>query len=120
MDRVDWNAELVRGDGCAPSSWTPEESQVESYEHQDNANVYCQPFPESVSEERDIHSDDDGYHCQHVNRDSDLPAQLTSHGLYSNKGMSVRKIDRVSLRTRQMAQADGGERWLVQGVQQPQ
>jgi aspartyl-tRNA(Asn)/glutamyl-tRNA(Gln) amidotransferase subunit A len=28
-----------------PCSWTPEESEVESYEHQDNANIHCQPFP---------------------------------------------------------------------------
>src|ERR1700691_4935963 len=74
-----------RKKGCAPSSWTPEESKVESCEHQDNANVYCQPFPESVSEKREIHSDDDGYHCHHVKRDSDLPAQLSSHGLYSKE-----------------------------------
>jgi hypothetical protein len=32
----------------------PEESQVESCEHQDNANIRYQPFPESVSEEREI------------------------------------------------------------------
>jgi hypothetical protein len=32
----------------------PEESQVESSEHQDNANIRYQPFPESVSEEREI------------------------------------------------------------------
>jgi hypothetical protein len=35
-------------------SWMPEESQVESCEHQDNANIRYQPFPESVSEEREI------------------------------------------------------------------
>jgi hypothetical protein len=33
-------------------SWMPEESPVESSEHQDNANIHGQPFPESVSEER--------------------------------------------------------------------
>ncbi|MGH6878598.1 MAG: hypothetical protein ACREHV_14645, partial [Rhizomicrobium sp.] len=35
-------------------SQTPEESQVESCEHQDNADIHYQPFPESVSEEHDI------------------------------------------------------------------
>jgi hypothetical protein len=35
-------------------SWTSEESQVESREHQDNANIHDQPFPESVSEESEI------------------------------------------------------------------
>jgi hypothetical protein len=68
--------------GVAPCSWTPEESQVESCEHQDNANIHCQPFPESVSEEREIHTDYDGCHCHHVKRDSDLPAHFSSHGLY--------------------------------------
>jgi hypothetical protein len=54
----------------APSSWTPEESQVESCEHQDNANIHCQPFPESVSEEHDIYTDYDGCHRHHVKHDS--------------------------------------------------
>ena len=53
------NGEDVRGQPC---SWTLEESEVESYEHQDNANIHCQPFPESVSEEREIYTDYDGYH----------------------------------------------------------
>jgi hypothetical protein len=50
-------------------SGTPEESEVKSYEHQDNANIHCQPFPESVSEERQIHTDDYGYR-HHVKHDS--------------------------------------------------
>jgi hypothetical protein len=29
----------------------PEESKVESREHQDNANIHCQPFPGMISEE---------------------------------------------------------------------
>jgi len=55
-----------------PCSWTPEESKVEGYEDQDNANIHCQPFPESVSEERDIYADYDGYHRHHVKHDSYL------------------------------------------------
>jgi hypothetical protein len=35
----------------APCSWTPQESQVKRCEHQDDANIHCQPFPESVSED---------------------------------------------------------------------
>jgi hypothetical protein len=31
----------------AAFSWTPQESEVESQEHQDNADIHCQPFPES-------------------------------------------------------------------------
>jgi hypothetical protein len=56
----------------APCSWTPEESRVESYEHQDNANIRYQPFPESVSEDREIHNDYDGCHRHHVKHNSYL------------------------------------------------
>ena len=58
-------------------SWTPEESQVESYEHQDNANIHCQPFPESVSEEHEIYTDYDGYHRDHVKHVSYLSAHFS-------------------------------------------
>jgi len=67
------NGEDVTGQSC---SWTPEESEVESYEHQDNANIHCQPFPESVSEEREIYTDDDGYHRHHVKHVSYLSAHF--------------------------------------------
>src|SRR5215831_17512238 len=43
-----------------------EESQVESSEHQDNANIHYQPFPESVSEEHEIYTDYNGRHRHHV------------------------------------------------------
>ena len=66
----------------APCSWASEESQIESREHQDNANVRYQPFPESVSEERDIQTNNDCYHCHHVKRDSDLSAHFSLHSLY--------------------------------------
>jgi hypothetical protein len=61
----------------APCSWTPEESQIESSEHQDNANIYCQSFPESVSEERKIYSDYDGRHRHHVKHDNYLSAHFS-------------------------------------------
>jgi hypothetical protein len=63
-------------------SWVSEESQIESREYQDNANVHHQPFPESVSEERDIQTDYDGHHYHEVKRDSDLSAHFSLHGLY--------------------------------------
>jgi hypothetical protein len=44
----------------------PEESQVESKEHQNNANIRHQPFPESVSEEHEIYSDYNGCHRHHI------------------------------------------------------
>jgi hypothetical protein len=61
----------------APCSWTPEESQVESCEQQDNANIHCQPFPEPVSEEHEIYTDYDGCHRHHVKHDSYLSAHFS-------------------------------------------
>jgi hypothetical protein len=43
-----------------------EESQVESDEHQDNADICEQPLQESVSEEREIQTDYDGYHQHRI------------------------------------------------------
>jgi hypothetical protein len=61
----------------APCSWTPQESQVERYEHQDDSNIHCQPFPESVSEEHEIHTGYDGCHRHHVKHDSYLSAHFS-------------------------------------------
>jgi hypothetical protein len=52
-------------------SWRHEKSQVESSEHQNNANIHYQPFPESVSEEHEIYTNYNGYHCRHVKHYSD-------------------------------------------------
>jgi hypothetical protein len=62
----------------APCSWTLEESQVESCEHQDNANIHCQPFPKSVSEEHEIYTDYDGCHRHPVKHASYLSAHFSS------------------------------------------
>jgi hypothetical protein len=62
----------------APCSWTPEESQVESCEHQDNANIRYQPFPESVAEEREIYTDYDGCYHHPVKHDSYPAAHFRS------------------------------------------
>jgi hypothetical protein len=68
----------------ASCSWTPEESQIESYEHQDNANIHSQPFPESVPEEHQIYADYDGYHRHHVKHVSYLSAHFSgSHFEFS-------------------------------------
>jgi len=42
-----------------------QEPEVERSEHEDDANVYRQPFPEVVSEEQDVDSDHDGYQRHH-------------------------------------------------------
>jgi hypothetical protein len=61
-------------------SGTREEPEVESSEHQDNANVHRQPFPEVVSEERDIYTDYDGCHRYRVKHSSDLSAHFSLPG----------------------------------------
>lgn len=71
------SAQSQRKGAIAPCSWTPEESQVESREHQDNANIHCQPFPESVSEEHEIYADYEGCHRHHVKHDSYLSAHFS-------------------------------------------
>jgi hypothetical protein len=71
------SAQSQRRGVIAPYSWTPEESEVESYEYQNNAHIHCQPFPESVSEDHDIHTDYDGYHRHQVKHDSYLFAHFS-------------------------------------------
>src|SRR3981081_4224373 len=71
------SAQSQRKGTIAPCSWTPEEFQVESCEHQDEANIHCQPFPESVSEEHEIYTDYDGCHRHHVKHDSYLFAHFS-------------------------------------------
>jgi hypothetical protein len=59
-------------------SWRSEESQIESCEHQDNADIHDQSFPESVSEEQDIYADYNGCHRYHVKHDSYLSAHFSA------------------------------------------
>ncbi|MGB8075496.1 MAG: hypothetical protein WA592_16505 [Pseudolabrys sp.] len=66
------------------SSIATEKSPVESREHQDNANIHCQPFPEVVSKESEIHTDYDGYHHHHVNHYSYLSARFRHAGADSS------------------------------------
>src|SRR5689334_24784623 len=46
-----------------------QESQVERREYQDDSYIHCQPFPEPVSEEQEIDSDDEGDHQRNVECD---------------------------------------------------
>jgi hypothetical protein len=57
-----------------------EESQVESHEDQDDANIHHQSFPESLPEEREVHDDDGGNHCHQENcaRNSSIQCSSTS------------------------------------------
>lgn len=56
---------------------TSGESQVESGEYQDNSDIHHQPFPDPVSEEQKIYSDDDGYQQHHVKHDICLSYHLS-------------------------------------------
>ena len=59
-------------------SRTPEEQQVQKPEHQNDADVHRQPFPESVSQENEIDADDEGHHRRAVKGQGDLPFMLIS------------------------------------------
>src|SRR5579863_3655703 len=72
------SAQTQRKGAVAPCSWMPQESQVERCEHQDDSNIHCQPFPESVPEEHEIYTDYDGCHRHHVKHASYLSAHFNS------------------------------------------
>jgi hypothetical protein len=56
-----------------------EESQVESGEHQDNANIRDQPFQKSVPEEREIRTNDYGNHGHRIKHASYPAAHFRGH-----------------------------------------
>lgn len=62
-------------------SLVPKESKVESCEHQDNADICDQAFPESVSKEREVYTDYDCYHRHHV-KDHRYPCAHLSKTLF--------------------------------------
>jgi hypothetical protein len=92
------------------SSIATEKSPVESREHQDNANIHCQSFPEVVSKEREIHTDYDGYHHHHVNHYSCLSARFSHAGADSSvlqtfgdpapRGENLKSLGRFPVRVR--------------------
>jgi len=63
----------------ASCSLTPEKSEVESSEHQDNADIHSQTFPESISEEHEIYADYDGCHRHYVKHDTYLSAHFRKY-----------------------------------------
>src|SRR5215469_1640545 len=58
--------EAVTGSGIL------QESEVKGAKHQDDSDIRCQSFPESVFEEQDIDRDDDGRHKGRVKYGSSL------------------------------------------------
>jgi hypothetical protein len=59
-------------------SWTPQESQVERQEHQNDSKVHRQPFPESVSEEHQVYTDYDSCHRHYVKHGGYRSAHFSS------------------------------------------
>jgi hypothetical protein len=55
------------------------ESEVESCEHQNDANINRQPFPEPISEEHEIDTDYGGCHRYHIKHDSYLSAHSSGN-----------------------------------------
>ena len=72
-----WLAEADDSVSQLQGSWMPEESQIKSYKHQDNANIHYQPFPEPVSEEHEIYTDYHRCHRRDVKYDSYLSAHFS-------------------------------------------
>jgi hypothetical protein len=66
-----------------------EEQQIDTendgYHHHDNSYVHRQPFREPVSEEQEIDAEDDGYHQQDVSRNFRF-GHLQSAGFYACHG----------------------------------
>jgi len=46
-----------------------QEPQIERHENHDNSDVYYQPFPKTLPEEKDVHADHNGYHREDVKHD---------------------------------------------------
>jgi hypothetical protein len=79
-------------------------SQVESCEHQDDANVHHQPFPEMVSEERDIRSDYNDCHHHNIKRDS----HLSDHSGNSTTASETTGVTSVTILTCPGQSGQGG------------
>jgi hypothetical protein len=60
-----------------PVPLTSQKSKVERCEHQDDSDIHCQPFPESVSEEHEIYTDYDGCHRHRVKHVSHLSTHFS-------------------------------------------
>jgi hypothetical protein len=58
-------AGIVQGEqSVRRRSATRSKEPQEGCKHQDNANIHHQPFPEPISKEEKIHTNDNGYHQQ--------------------------------------------------------
>ena len=68
-----------------------QEAEVKGCEHQDDADVCCQPLPELMPEEQDVHADNNGNQSQQVEHDDcRFSHELTMH-LANEKVVSERR-----------------------------
>src|ERR1700679_592989 len=65
-------------DHFASRSRTSEEHQINNPENQDDADIGREPFPESVPEENEIHTDDDGRHRRRVKQERRMSVHLSA------------------------------------------
>jgi len=78
-----------------------EKSKIEAAEHQDDSDIHYQPFPELVSEEREIYTDDNGRHRHHVKRDRYLSAHYQiAFGLLATLEVPATAPDETFIRSR--------------------
>jgi hypothetical protein len=60
-----------------------EESQIERYKHQDNADVHYQPLPKSILKEQQIYAYDNSYQRHNVKRDKHVPGHFNHRFKYT-------------------------------------
>jgi hypothetical protein len=56
-------------DETPPRQGLFQESEIEGYKHQDNADVRHQPLPEMMPEKQQVYANDNGNHHHNVKRD---------------------------------------------------
>jgi hypothetical protein len=89
VDRVDrhWAG------AAAPSLRVLQESQIEGYKHQDNADVHYQPLPESILKEQKIYTNDNGYHHHNVKHGRHVPCHFNHQFKYINSRLPMKLPD---------------------------
>lgn len=75
------------------------EPQVECAEDQNDSNVRDQPFPESIPEETDVHTDDNGYHRRDIESQGKLPIHANALAFVSNSrnGLPILSVASMTL-----------------------
>ena len=77
----------------ALSSRVLEESQIEGCKHQNNADIYHQPFPESILKEQYIYANDNGHQYENVKHHIDIPWHFNHPLKYVSSRLSMKLLD---------------------------